>query len=162
MKGEEILAKIRPLGVKATLRTLQRYEAAELLPPAQRGWGTGGFGRVAVYSPSAAAEFYASFSLVHRYLWKVRFEDVGIVREVALKLEKSEWMREELQAFVGKNDDKMAAVWYWLVNKARVEENLPADARIGLTYALQKDGLMRRMITGPNAVSLIRFEIAVF
>jgi len=30
-----------------------------------------------------------------------------------------------------------------------------------LTYALQKGGSMRRMVTGPNAVSLIRFEIAV-
>ena len=48
-----------------------------------------------------------------------------------------------------------------MVNKARVEENKAADARIGLTYALQKDGSMRRMLTGPNAVSLIRFEIAV-
>jgi hypothetical protein len=55
----------------------------------------------------------------------------------------------------------MAAVWYWLVNKARVEDNQPADARLGLTYVLQKDGSMRRMITGPNAVSLVRFEIAV-
>jgi hypothetical protein len=161
MKGEEVLARLQSLGVKATLRTLQRYEAAELLPPAQRGWGTGGFGRLAAYSPAASAEFYASFSLVHRYLWKVRFEDVGAVREVALKLEKSFWTRDELQSFIGNNDDKMAAVWYWLVNKARVEENHPVNARIGLTYALQKDGSMRRMVTGPNAVSLIRFEIAV-
>ena len=161
MKGEEILVRLQAFGVNTTLRTLQRYEAAELLPPARRGWGTGGFGRFAVYSPAAAAEFYASYSLVHRYLWKVRFEDVGAVRAVGLKLEKSEWVRDELQAFIGQNDDKMAAVWYWLVNKARVEQKQPAEARIGLTYALQKDGLMRRMITGPNAVSLIRFEIAV-
>lgn len=161
MKSEEILKKLRKYGFEPTLRTLQRYEEAGLLPAAVRGWGPGGFGRFARYSPIAAAEFFASYSLVHKYLWKVRFEDVSAVREVALKLEKSEWARDELQLFVGKNDDKMAAVWYWLVNKARVEEDLPADARIGLTYALQKDGLMRRMITGPNAVSLIRFEIAV-
>jgi hypothetical protein len=109
----------------------------------------------------AEAEFYASYCLVHRYLWKVRFEDVAAVREVALQLERSLWSRDELQSFIGNNDDKMAAVWYWLVNKARVEENHTADARIGLTYALQKSGSMRRMITGPNAVSLIRFEIAV-
>ena len=83
------------------------------------------------------------------------------MREVALKLERNIWTRDELQAFISNNDDKMAAVWYWLVNKARVEENQAADARIGLTYALQKDGSMRRMLTGPNAVSLIRFEIAV-
>ena len=161
MKGEEILARMRQLGTAATLRTLQRYETAGLLPQAERGWGERGFGRYAVYSPMAAAEFYASYSLVHRYLWKVRFEDVHAVRAVALKLERSLWTRDELQAFVSQNDDKMAAVWYWLVNKARVEENKAADARIGLTYALQKDGSMRRMLTGPNAVSLIRFEIAV-
>lgn len=161
MKSEKILTGLRKYGIEPTLRTLQRYEEAGLLPPAERGWGPGGFGRYAKYSPIAAAEFFASYALVHKYLWKVRFEDVAVVRQVALKLEKSEWSRDELQTFVGKNDDKMAAVWYWLVNKARVEEDLPADARIGLTYALQKDGLMRRMITGPNAVSLIRFEIAV-
>ena len=161
MKGEEVLSKMQELGVGATLRTLQRYEAANLLPSAQRGWGEGGFGRFAEYNQAAVAEFYASYSLVHRYLWKVRFEDVPAVREVALQLEKKLWSRDELQAFVGQNDDKMAAVWYWLVNKARVEENHLADARIGLTYALQKDGSMRRIITGPNAVSLIRFEIAV-
>ena len=161
MKGEEVLAQMKSLGVPATLRTLQRYEAANLLPPARRGWGEGGFGRFAEYNKSAAAEFYASYSLVHRYLWKVRFEDVQAVREVAHQLEKNIWSRDELQAFIGRNDDKMAAVWYWLVNKARVEGKLPADARIGLTYALQKDGSMRRMITGPNAVSLVRFEIAV-
>ena len=161
MKGEEILAKLKPLGVAATLRTLQRYETAGLLPPARRGWGEGGFGRTAEYDKMAVAEFYASYSLVHRYLWKVRFEDVQAVREVALQLEGSLWSRDELQMFIGQNDDKMAAVWYWLVNKARVEENHRADARIGLTYALQKGGSMRRMITGPNAVSLIRFEIAV-
>lgn len=161
MKGEEILGKMRTLGVTATLRTLQRYEAAGLLPAARRGWGEGGFGRVAEYSSDAPAEFYASYSLVHRYLWKVRFEDVQQVRETALQLEKNLWSRDELQAFIGRNDDKMAAVWYWLANKARVQMNHPADARIGLTYALQKDGSMRRMITGPNAVSLIRFEIAV-
>ena len=39
MKGEEVLAKMRGYGVVATLRTLQRYEAAGLLPPARRGWG---------------------------------------------------------------------------------------------------------------------------
>lgn len=161
VKGEEILARMKELGAAVTLRTLQRYETAGLLPPAERGWGEGGFGRYAVYCPLAAAEFYASYSLVHRYLWKVRFEDVHAVREVALKLERNIWARDELQAFISNNDDKMAAVWYWLVNKARVEENQAADARIGLTYALQKDGSMRRMLTGPNAVSLIRFEIAV-
>ena len=161
MKGEEVLAKMREYGVAATLRTLQRYEAAGLLPPAQRGWGESGFGRFAEYSPAAVAEFYASYSLVHRYLWKVRFEDVPAVREASLQMERSIWSRDELQGFIGQNDDKMAAVWYWLANKARVEENQPADARLGLTYALQKDGLMRRMITGPNAVSLVRFEIAV-
>lgn len=161
MKSEEILKVMHTYGIHPTLRTLQRYEEAGLLPQAERGWGPGGFGRYARYSRVAAAEFYASYSLVHKYLWKVRFEDVGAVRQVALKLEGSEWSRPELQAFVGNHDDKMAAVWYWLVNKARVEESLPLDARIGLTYALQKDGLMRRMITGPNAVSLIRFEIAV-
>jgi len=161
VKGEEVLKTMRSLGVAATLRTLQRYETANLLPPARRGWGEGGFGRFAEYDAAAVAEFYASFSLVHRYLWKVRFEDVPAVRTVALQLEKNIWTRDELQSFVGSNDDKMAAVWYWLVNKARVEEKHPADARIGLTYALQKDGSMRRMITGPNAVSLIRFEIAV-
>jgi hypothetical protein len=161
VKGEEVLVKVHGLGVAATLRTLQRYEAASLLPPAKRRRGEGGFGRFAEYNQAAVAEFYASHCLVHRYLWKVRFEDVPAVREVALQLEKCIWSRDELQAFVGRNDDKMAAVWYWLVNKARVEENHPADARIGLTYALQKDGSMRRMITGPNAVSLIRFEIAV-
>ena len=161
VKGEELLARMKELGVAATLRTLQRYETAGLLPPAQRGWGERGFGRYAVYSQLAAAEFYASYSLVHRYLWKVRFEDVHAVRDVALQLERSLWSRDELQAFISQNDDKMAAVWYWLVNKARVEECKTADARIGLTYALQKDGSMRRMLTGPNAVSLIRFEIAV-
>ena len=161
MKGEEVLARMKAYGVAATLRTLQRYEAANLLPPAKRGWGEGGFGRFAEYSPAAVAEFYASYSLVHRYLWKVRFEDVPAVREVSLYLETHIWSRDELQAFIGHNDDKMAAVWYWLVNKARVEGRHPADARIGLTYALQKDGSMRRMITGPNAVSLVRFEIAV-
>ena len=161
MKGEEVLNKMKNLGVSATLRTLQRYEATELLPPARRGWNGKGFGRFAEYDSAAVAEFYASYSLVHRYLWKVRFEDVPEVRKVALQLEKNIWSRDELQRFVGENDDKMAAVWYWLVNKARVEEKHPADARIGLTYALQKDGSMRRMITGPNAVSLIRFEIAV-
>jgi hypothetical protein len=161
MKGEQLLAKMKELGVAATLRTLQRYEAAGLMPLAERGWGERGFGRYAVYSPLAAAEFYASYSLVHRYLWKVRFEDVHAVRDVALKLEQSLWSRDELQGFVSQNDDKMAAVWYWLVNRARVEEQQSVDARIGLTYALQKDGSMRRMITGPNAVSLIRFEIAV-
>ena len=161
MKGAEVLARLQSLGMKATLRTLQRYEAEELLPPAQRRRGPDGFGRFADYSQAAPAEFYASFSLVHRYLWKVRFEDVRAVREVALKLEKGIWSRDELQSFIGNNDDKMAAVWYWLVNKARVEENHPENARIGLTYALQKEGSMRRIITGPNAVSLIRFEIAV-
>lgn len=161
MKGEEILARMRAFGTKTTLRTLQRYETAGLLPPAERGWGDRGFGRYAVYGPLAAAEFYASYSLVHRYLWKVRFEDVYAVREVALKMERNIWSRDELQTFISQNDDKMAAVWYWLVNKARVEENQCVDARIGLTYALQKDGAMRRMLTGPNAVSLIRFEIAV-
>ena len=161
MKSEEILSGLRKYGIEPTLRTLQRYEEAGLLPAAERGWGPGGFGRYANYSQAAPAEFFASYALVHKYLWKVRFEDVAAVRQVALKLEKSEWARDELQAFIGRNDDKMAAVWYWLVNKARVEEDLPADERIGLTYALQKDGLMRRMITGPNAVSLIRFEIAV-
>jgi hypothetical protein len=161
VKGEAILARMHLYGVDATLRTLQRYEAANLLPPARRGWGEGGFGRFAEYSPEAVAEFYASYSLVHRYLWKVRFEDVPAVREVSLQLEENTWSRDELQAFIGQNDDKMAAVWYWLVNKARVEENYKADARIGLTYALQKNGTMRRMITGPNAVSLVRFEIAV-
>ena len=161
MKGEEVLEKMKALGVKATLRTLQRYETAGLLPAAQRGWGENGFGRFAVYSPLAVAEFYASFCLVHRYLWKVRFEDVSAVREVGLTMERSLWTRDELQAFIGKHDDKMAAVWYWLVNKARVETNQTADARFGLTYALQKDSSMRRMITGPNAVSLIRFEIAI-
>lgn len=161
MKSEEILLGLRKYGIAPTLRTLQRYEEAGLLPPATRGWGPGGFGRYARYSPLAAAEFFASYSLVHKYLWKVRFEDVAAVRQVALQLEESEWSRAELQAFVGRNDDKMAAVWYWLVNKARVEENRAPEDRIGLTYALQKDGLMRRMITGPNAVSLIRFEIAV-
>ena len=88
MKGEEILARMKELGTAVTLRTLQRYETAGLLPPAERGWGEGGFGRYAVYCPLAAAEFYASYSLVHRYLWKVRFEDVHAVREVALKLER--------------------------------------------------------------------------
>ena len=161
MRSEEILTMVRRYGIEPTLRTLQRYEEAGLLPAAERGWGPGGFGRYAKYSPVAAAEFFASYSLVHKYLWKVRFEDVAAVRQEALKLEKSEWSRDELQKFIGQNDDKMAAVWYWLVNRARVEENLPADERIGLTYALQKDGLMRRMITGPNALSLIRFEIAV-
>ena len=161
MKGEAVRAKMREYGVTATLRTLQRYEAAGLLPPAQRGWGESGFGRFAEYSPDAAAEFFASYSLVHRYLWKVRFEDVPAVREAALLMERSIWSRDELQGFIGQHDDKMAAVWYWLVNKARVEDDQPADARLGLTYALQKDGLMRRMITGPNAVSLVRFEIAV-
>ena len=161
MKSETILTGLRKYGIEPTLRTLQRYEEAGLLPAAKRGWGAGGFGRFARYDPIAAAEFFASYSLVHKYLWKVRFEDVAAVRAVALKLEQSEWTRDELQAFVGQHDDKMAAVWYWLVNKARVEKNLPSDERIGLTYALQKDGLMRRMITGPNAVSLIRFEISV-
>ena len=161
MKGEEILKKMRSYGVAATLRTLQRYEVAGLLPTAKRGWGEGGFGRFAEYSPAAVAEFYASYSLVHRYLWKVRFEDVQAVREVSLQLEQNIWSRDELQGFINGNDDKMAAVWYWLVNKARVEQNHPADERIGLTYVLQKDGSMRRMITGPNAVSLVRFEIAV-
>ena len=75
VKGEAILARMHLYGVDATLRTLQRYEAANLLPPARRGWGEGGFGRFAEYSPAAVAEFYASYSLVHRYLWKVRFED---------------------------------------------------------------------------------------
>ena len=161
VKGEEVLARMQAYGVAATLRTLQRYEAANLLPSAKRGWGEGGFGRFAEYSPAAVAEFYASYSLVHRYLWKVRFEDVPAVREVSLHLESHIWSRDELQAFIGHNDDKMAAVWYWLANKARVEGRHAADARIGLTYALQKDGSMRRMITGPNAVSLVRFEIAV-
>ncbi len=161
VKGEEVLSKMKTLGVSATLRTLQRYEAANLLPAAQRGWGEGGFGRFAQYEEAAVAEFYASYSLVHRYLWKVRFEDVLQVREVALQLEKNIWSRDELQAFIGQHDDKMAAVWYWLVNKARVEEDYMAEEKIGLTYALQKDGSMRRMITGPNAVSLVRFEIAV-
>jgi hypothetical protein len=46
-------------------------------------------------------------------------------------------------------------LYAWRTRKAA------ADARLGLTYALQKDGMMRRMITGPNAVSLVRFEIAV-
>lgn len=161
MKGEQILAQVRKMGVVTTLRTLQRYEVAGLMPQAERGWGEGGFGRYAIYDRMAAAEFYASYSLVHRYLWKVRFEDVQAVRSVALKLEQSIWSRDELQAFIGNNDDKMAAVWYWLVNRARMIDQQPAEARIGLTYALQKDGSMRRMITGPNAVSLIRFEIAV-
>ena len=31
MKGEEVLAKMREYGVAATLRTLQRYEAASEL-----------------------------------------------------------------------------------------------------------------------------------
>ena len=161
MKSEQILHGLRKYGIEPTLRTLQRYEEAGLLPAAERGWGPGGFGRYARYSPLAAAEFYASYSLVHKYLWKVRFEDVAAVRQVGLSLEGNEWSRAELQIFIGQNDDKMAAVWYWLVNKARVEADLPPDERFGLTYALQKDGLMRRMITGPNAVSLIRFEIAV-
>lgn len=161
MKSEELLRKLKPYGIAPTLRTLQRYEEEGLLPSAQRGWGPGGFGRYARYSPIAAAEFFASYCLVHKYLWKVRFEDVAAVREVALILEGGEWSRPELQDFVTRHDDKMAAVWYWLVNKVRVEESRPPEERIGLTYALQKDGLMRRMITGPNAVSLIRFEIAV-
>lgn len=161
MKGGEILSQMNEMGVNATIRTLQRYEAEGLLPVATRGWGDRGFGRVADYPPSALAEFFASYSLVHRYLWKVRFEDVGAVREVALRLERSLWSREELQAFISAHDDKMAAVWYWLVNKARVENEQPADARIGLTYLLQKDGSMRRMITSPNALNLIRFEISV-
>lgn len=161
MKSEEVLRLVRNYGIEPTLRTLQRYEEAGLLPAAERGWGPSGFGRYARYTPAAAAEFYASYSLVHKYLWKVRFEDVAAVRQVALKLEESEWSRPELQAFIGQHDDSMAAVWYWLVNKAMVEEGRRPDERIGLTYALQKDGLMRRMITGPNAVSLIRFEIAV-
>lgn len=161
MKGEEVLAKLKGYGVTATLRTLQRYETAGLLPAARRGWGDGGFGRFAEYSKAAAPEFYASYSLVHRYLWKVRFEDVSAVRSAALQLEGDLWSRNELQAFIGQNDDKMAAVWYWLVNKARMEGNHGAGDRLGLTYALQKDGSMRRIITGPNAVSLVRFEIAV-
>ena len=161
MKGEEVLARMREYGIAATLRTLQRYESAGLLPPARRGWGDSGFGRFAEYSPAAVAEFYASYSLVHQYLWKVRFEDVPVVREASLRLERSIWSRDELQAFIGQHNDKMAAVWYWLVKKARVEEKQPADSRLGLTYVLQKDGSMRRMITGPNAVSLVRFEIAV-
>lgn len=161
MRGGELLAKMREMGVNATIRTLQRYEAEGLLPPASRGWGEGGFGRVAEYPSSSLSEFFASYSLVHRYLWKVRFEDVRAVRHVALRLERSIWSRDELQTFISAHDDKMAAVWYWLLNKARVENDQPADARIGLTYLLQKDGSMRRMITSPNALNLIRFEISV-
>ena len=161
MKSDAVLEKLSELGIKTTLRTLQRYETAGLLPMAQRGWGPSGFGRFASYGPSAPAEFFASFCLVHHYLWKVRFEDVHEVRDTALKLERMVWTRDELQAFIEQHDDKMAAVWYWLVNKAKVDEKIPATARIGLTYVLQKDGSMRRMITSPNALSLIRFEIAV-
>ncbi len=35
-----------------------------VMPLAERGWGERGFGRYALYSPLAAAEFYASYSLV--------------------------------------------------------------------------------------------------
>jgi hypothetical protein len=161
MKSDAVLARLKELGMNTTLRTLQRYEAAGLLPLAQRGWGPTGFGRYASYGPSAPAEFFASYCLVHRYLWKVRFEDVHAVRDTAIKMERRVWTRDELQGFIEKHDDKMAAVWYWLVNKAKVDENLSPDSRFGLTYVLQKDGSMRRMITGPNALSLIRFEIAV-
>ena len=42
MKGEEILARMKELGAAVTLRTLQRYETAGWLPPAERGWGEGG------------------------------------------------------------------------------------------------------------------------
>ena len=87
MKSEELLRKLKPYGIAPTLRTLQRYEEEGLLPSAQRGWGPGGFGRYARYSQIAAAEFFASYCLVHKYLWKVRFEDVAAVREVALILD---------------------------------------------------------------------------
>ena len=55
MKSEEVLRLVRNYGIEPTLRTLQRYEEAGLLPAAERGWGPSGFGRYARYTPAAAA-----------------------------------------------------------------------------------------------------------
>ena len=158
MTSREVLSRLRGLDVATTLRTLQRYEAAGLTPPPRRGWGSGGFGRTTDYPASTPAEFYAAYCLIHQYTWRVKFEDVPNIRNMALRIETGTWSRDELRDFIMGNEESLAAIWYWLANKTRAEQNINRARRFGLTYRLMPAGFLQKVVTEPNALGSVRYD----
>lgn len=62
---DEVVAKLKVLGVNITRRTLLNYEKDKLIPEPKRGGAGRGKGRTTDYPDETPAEFYASHTLRH-------------------------------------------------------------------------------------------------
>ncbi len=67
MTPDEVLEKLKSLGIEVTERTLQRYVKDELIPMPERKSGGRGKGRSTDYKEETPAEFYASHRLRFEY-----------------------------------------------------------------------------------------------
>lgn len=130
--GDNVLKEVGRLGIKTTLKTIQRYEIAQLIPEAKRNSGPGFFGKETEYSPDAVYQFCASYSLVHAFTWKVKFENVSKVREAAVQIMESVWTYQSLIEYVEEHDDKIEAVWRWILNFKKAQHGIPINEKYGI------------------------------
>ncbi len=146
MNADEVLERLSPFGFKASTKSLYRYQEAGLVPKAK----VLGKGQITEYDTATPAQFYASYRLVNKYWWKVKLDRVPEVRKAALRLEEDTWDAVTLRTFIASHYDKIDAVWRWLADKARIEESLYDQEKLGVVYELGRDGRLIRFITSPN------------
>ena len=80
MTPNEVIEKLKELGLIIRIRTLQNYSKNRLIPSPQIR-GLYGGGRECIYPPHTPYEFYASWIMVHAQGKKIKY--VAKIRSIA-------------------------------------------------------------------------------
>lgn len=145
---DEVISKLKELGINIHRNTLLRYEKAELIPLPERGSHGKGKGRYSDYPPQTVAEAAASYCLLHGYRpdavdtkWpKIPPELVEKIRKRALDFE-----RGNLAAIPDAVSIETIYTIEWLKIKNKVEANIPLEHPIEVTYSLRDGRLIKEI-----------------
>jgi hypothetical protein len=148
MTPDEVISKLKELGVSISRQTLRNYGKWGLIPEPKRGSKGKGRGRYTDYPDEAVAEAFASWMLLHGRV-KFRPEDISKVRSVALQFDgvgNLEDIAVEDARCPGWDLYTYTLFYAWITNKVRVEQNISDDTVINICYVKDISGRPSRMI----------------
>ncbi|HHT48947.1 MAG TPA: hypothetical protein GXZ98_06615 [Firmicutes bacterium] len=111
LSPHDVIEQATKLGIKITIRTLQRRTDEELVPQPYRTSAGRGVGKVTLYRGDTPAELYAAEKL--KKILNVQYEDVSKIRQITIQ--------ENMKTFwvnIFKRPDFFAA-YAWLKLKAK-------------------------------------------
>jgi len=137
MTPDEVLEKLKQLGVSMSRQTLRNYEKWELIPEPKRGSKGKGRGRYTDYPLQTVAEAFASWKLLHGKI-SVQKEDAAKIRNLAQHFETTGDFRLKRVEYI--------PFYIWLTSKIRIEQNVADDKIIAIYYVKDVNNRPTRMI----------------